>query len=149
MHKHEKLGLTLAEYGALLAVRKLLHSGDIVQTHAEVAENGAHGFTMSVIWDTTPHDGTLGDIAGYMGYIMGMSSAQVHGWAALYSPTNHSRGSLRDAPLAELFYPPAEYAWDHISASQAVVAIDSFLAYGEPRWELILSPLVFQAAQAA
>lgn len=146
MHKHEKLGLTLAEYGALLAVRTLLHNGDIVQTHAEVAEDGAHGFNMSVIWDTAPHDGTLGDIAGYMGYIMGMSPAQVRGWALLHAPTNQWSGSLRDEPLAKLLYPPPGYAWDHIGASHTVVAIHSFLEYGEPRWELILGPLVKLAA---
>lgn len=123
---HEELGLTFAEYGALLGTRAMLERKVLIHDVNVAFRNvGAkHVFNMSIACETNQSCGSVTCIGGTMGLIMGLG----HHNADRY--VGKANGGLR-----RLFFPPDVLKYAKIKPEWTIKAIDNFLTYGEPRWE--------------
>lgn len=104
------LGLTEAELAALIEVRNDLATGRIK----------APNFCMSSAC-YREGCGTVACIGGWMGLKLGMDERK-------------ARDFVDNPRLEKLFYPYGIMSWGQITPSQAVRAIDNFLATGDPNW---------------
>ena len=121
---HEKLGISFAEYGALLGTRAMLANKALTYVYVrendmgeydyeEKLDENRHKFTMGCILESKGC-GTVGCIGGHMGLILG--KAHIDDYTA-----------DTDNVLNALFYPPHRYNYDKITADYAVKAIDRFM----------------------
>lgn len=123
-HLHDRLHLTFAELGALLATREMLVRGLLVHEEIPDVVPGQHTFNMSV--PCRQEDcGTVTCIGGTMALIMGCPP----GTYVDCSPPH----------LRALFYPEPVFqagvkSYRDITVKQSIMAIDNFLLYGKPRW---------------
>ena len=136
---HEKLGITFHELLALYGVREALKQGAIVHKHrpagaltaTEVCADieNAHVFNMAYPGNTNAKCGSVACIGGYMALVMGLDMFKyVHSnwWGDNTKTKSHSLA------LRPLFW-PMHLQLDPITPSQAVMAIDRFLA-GKVPW---------------
>lgn len=126
---HQRLGMSFAEYGALLGTRALLASGQMQHTTAiwPTKTSPAHLFNMGVVCNKNEHCGSVQCIGGTMALILRMDECTMANFVQDENPV-----------FGELFFPPQGYQWATIVPKQAIKAIDNFLATGEPQWEKIL-----------
>jgi hypothetical protein len=122
--QHEIVGITKAEFDALVWVRDELASGRIKH-----APKGASygGFNMSCYSDQRDC-GTAHCIGGFMWQRMGTDRTK----------TDYPRqsGTTALSILSVLFHPTCVSSYDKITPTQAVRAIDNFLfnSPGKPQW---------------
>lgn len=134
---HEKLGISFAELGALLAVRTMLATGVLTDAKGRsLPDESEHGFNMNQACQTDGC-GSIGCIGGTMGQIMQAGN-----------PARYVKQQDYDhTPLGPLFFPRFTKgkrtgqdlpSWDEIKPREAIRAIDSFLATGKPHWQKVL-----------
>lgn len=144
MKSHEKLGITFAEFGALLGTKALLEQHALkYQGYNANARDGlryveavphTHAFNMN-IGCTAKECGTVSCIGGTMALIMG------HGEVAAVNYVDHYHSNS----LSLLFFPNEDVPsnqlvnYNAITPQQAVIAIDNFLKTGKPKWRKILT----------
>lgn len=130
-HRHEELGLTFAEYGALLGTRAMLAAGALeFEAGADWVEGNKHRFSMNV--SCKERDcGTVSCIGGTMALIMGLS------WI---NASKYVLGIANVTTLRDLFFPPgfSHDAYEAVTPEQAVQAIDNYLRTGSPQWDNVL-----------
>lgn len=115
---HERLDITFAEYGALLAVREMLKAGVLLHRPTKYTP-AAHVFNMGISCTTNDHCGSVGCIGGTMGLVMGLDAGDAAQF--VYSASNNTR-------LRRLFFPNMSSArYRHITPKNAVRAINNFL----------------------
>lgn len=144
LHKHEKIGITFAQFGALLGLRELLKRGYVHYKKAVppgpglgadyelLAEKAGseHIINMGVGCRGNEHCGSVGCIGGTMGLLMGMNADHADQFV----------GGADKGPLRKLFYPPRPSDYNSITGKQVVRAIDNFIKYdGDPEWDKILT----------
>lgn len=143
---HEQLNITEPEMQALLTVRNGLASGEYV--HAPSIHFNPNplrrGFNMSTI-----HCGSAGCIGGWMAHTMlkNTSNRMISNYVVKY--TTAVEGPKASRALLPLFYPDDEEdhgVWAQITTEDAVVAIDNFLATGEPKWNAIIEAQGYEPA---
>ncbi len=139
MKSYKELGITFAEYGALLGTRQLLWSGQLThcETNTDNPPPGQH-FNMDVA-GIKDECGTIACIGGTMAIIMGKvdPSGDVR---TLEGAAQHYVSCERSITLDALFYPREnDLSWGRITAEQAVEAIDNFLTTGRPMWHVVLN----------
>ena len=110
---HEKIGITKREYDLLIKVRGLLDTAKLKHSKARIFAP-AHGFNMDEWVLNGRFCGTVCCIGGWMGL-------------------DEDEGFSK--PLDNLFWPDLPRSvWRDITPAQAVVAIDNFIATGDPNW---------------
>lgn len=114
MKTYTQLGITFAEYGALLGLREMLANGTIANTPSH--EGPIFDMNLTMDMEGSKHCGTIGCIGGYMALIMGHSIADAD---------EYVRWGC-SSPLKHLFYPTID-SYSDITPEIAVEAIDSFL----------------------
>ena len=127
---HNELRITDAEHRALREVRELFASGAVQHDHDKDYDK-PNGFNM----DCHLVEGSCG------------TTACIGGWMWTILTRDHVSTSLtanryvrdeRSVTLQSLFYPPMEeiddMSYDDITPGAALLAIDSFLATGNPNW---------------
>lgn len=144
LHKHEKLGISFVEFGALLAVRELIRGGYVHHVRKVDAfvwgnvweqvlrkqPSGCHLINMSVT-EASAECSSVGCIGGTMAMIMGKDDPDLY--------VKRSGGEMR-----KLFYPPQdgvyknEPEYDDITPKQMLAAIDNFIARGKASWPAVL-----------
>lgn len=145
-HIHEKLGITFAEYGALLGVREMLklrnlvHRPDVPTTlaaheAARYVRKGEHGFNMSVSCGGQSC-GSIACIGGSMGQIMFADNETADVYVRTSRLNADDASHAHSAVLHDLFFPNSlsSAGWVKITPRHAVKAIDNFLKDGNPRW---------------
>lgn len=137
----EKLGLSFAEYGALLGVRAML-SSHVIKHQAGPKKDGEIYFDMNH-WSqqrcsvNEVHCGTAACIGGSMELILGGSNNDLTDVArtalyALFFPDHSDTATLKQLSMLS-------NDWAKITTKQAIEAIDNFLYTGHARWERVLS----------
>ncbi len=131
---HHKLGITLAEWLALLGVREALASGALHHqkrrntTARHITNwpiNGTkHTFNMGLIC-RQEHCGSVGCIGGYMALVTGQNTQVT------------VRREHPNRELAKLFFPPSRSDYNTITPKQAVQALDNYLTKGKASWHTI------------
>ncbi len=130
---HSKLGLSFAEFGALLGTRTMLANNAVVDAKGvHETDEKTHKFNMSVPCNAR-RCGSVACIGGTMAQIMGMDAIDASSYVYEREP-----GTAKETPISRLFYPPEKYDFDKITPAHAVKAIDNFLATGKPNWTKIL-----------
>lgn len=133
MKTAEELEITYEEYEALKQVKCLLDTGTIPE------EN----FNMKFFFDGEQDCGTVCCIGGWMQVLMGLGNVKTRQKSLLQHPLTDVQFYLRaklkcgedSSALDPLFYPIVkDIAWDQISKTQAIQAIDNFLETGDPKW---------------
>lgn len=136
--RHETLGITFAELGALLGTRELLKADMLEHDPRHVTKPGTHEFDMNTACKPNGECGTVSCIGGTMALIMGKNIGE----ADLYvRDTSTEVVGGKSPALGKLFYPGRDgYSgdWSAITPAQAIAAIDNFLAGGHPRWMEVL-----------
>jgi len=141
---HEELGITFAEYGALIGTRYMLAGGVIkhksiksiprsVDPH--VIPYKKHVFNMGIACKIAGC-GSVSCIGGTMAMIMGITDAD----------KTEDYVACRTGGLARLFYPAKSDAttllqgvrYNDISVQEAIQAIDNFLTTGDAQWDKVL-----------
>lgn len=122
-----ELGMTMDQYLALIEVRDALEGGTLPGE-----------FDMSIPYEKTKC-GTAACIGGWM-YVF-ENDGEIDEWGMGQYVNEHSglfhNGERRNPTLLHpLFFPPTGVAYESITESQAVEAIDSFLETGNPKWQL-------------
>lgn len=129
---HSKLGLSFAEFGALLGTRTMLANNAVVDANGvEQADEKTHKLNMGIPCNIRGC-GSVACIGGTMGQIMGMSADEASSYVYQRDPEDSKE------PIAHLFYPPQKYDFGKITPAQAIKAIDNFLATGKPNWDKVL-----------
>lgn len=133
-HPHEKLGLSFAEFGALLGTREMLKSGALTFAKGQSCPvAGKHLFNMSVASETR-ECGSVGCIGGTMGQIMGMEP-----YMAEQFVYKQMRGEPDARPkLTKLFFGPEKLDLETVTVKQAIKAIDNFIKTGDPKWAKVV-----------
>lgn len=134
MKTHQELGITFAEYGALLGTRAMLVEEVLRFTPEKVTVPNIHAFNMGIA--CIGHScGSVSCIGGTMGLIMGKGRDGADAYT--YEHGYHTLGPL--------FFPGRDrstvgYDVDYnvITPAQAVAAIDNFLNTGKPNWGAVL-----------
>lgn len=130
IRKHSKLGLSFAEFGALLGTRTMLANNAIVDAKGKTGPvDDKHSFNMEITCKTQGC-GSAACIGGTMAQIMGHTADQTTDY--VYDADDQNR------PIKALFFPPVNYDYGKITRAHAVKAIDNFLATGKPLWTKIL-----------
>lgn len=130
-HRHEELGLTFAEYGALLGTRAMLERGTLeYEAGRDWVEGNKHLFCMNRAC-RVKGCGTVSCIGGTMALIMGMDQDEATAYV-----NKVADGILREA-LRCLFFPRG-YNYEAVTPDQAVQAIDNYLRTGRPQWASVL-----------
>jgi hypothetical protein len=122
-HPHEKLGITVQEYLALLGVRTALKVGTLtfhpeIEHHQTERVGSEHVFNMACPLQTNSYCGSIGCIGGWMALTMGRD------------PNHYVQDT--PGPLGPLFYPPDMIDYPKITPAQAITAIDKWLAGKKP-----------------
>ena len=133
--EHERLGITFAEFGALLGTEAMLREHNLQYTPVRYAQDKhSHKFNMALSCDFNGC-GTVSCIGGTMALIMGKISPMAYVGHAFVSG-NHSPA------LKPLFFPPRKellgVEWDSITPAQALKAIANFKKDRHPRWKQII-----------
>ncbi len=129
---HSKLGLSFAEFGALLGTRTMLANNAVVDAKGEYEpDDKKHAFNMGVPC-RVEGCGSIACIGGTMAQVMGMDADAADQYVRDHDPEENT------APISRLFFPPSQYEYDKITTKQAVKAIDNFLATGKPLWDKVL-----------
>ena len=133
--EHERLGITFAEFGALLGTGAMLREHNLQHTPVRsVQDKHSHKFNMGMACDVNGC-GTVSCIGGTMALIMGMNvrektQAYVGG---VFVSGNHSPA------LKPLFFPNVRgIEWDAITPAQALKAIANFKKDRKPCWKQII-----------
>ena len=124
MRTHEELGMTFAEYGALLGTRELLRSSLMGHGPDGFPSAREHTFNMNVCCITFAC-GSVSCIGGTMALIMGVCVRDIRDYVCSHEV------------LRSLFF-PSGFNFNLVTAEQAVAAIDNFLETGAPRWSEVL-----------
>lgn len=131
-----ELGLNPRHLAALELTLTALRSGFLVHSSEARALDHPRQFNMSH-WLEYSHCGTV---------------ACIGGWAERLGRANFNRedapfgsncppGDPRREELSWLFFPKsrgARWKWEKITTAQAAEALESYLATGSPRWDVIL-----------
>ena len=117
---HEELGISFAEYGALIATRTMLACGVLV--HGKTVVPHEHHFNMAVLCKVGGNCGTLSCIGGTMALIMGYDQRRAADYIV------RSKGELEN-----LFFPSRPLYRD-LTTKQALAAIDNYLTTGQAQW---------------
>lgn len=115
------LGITAAEFDALVKVLGMLERGELTHDHWD-CPSVPNGFSM-IEYITETQCGTVACIAG---------------WADKIADTTFASRHLFNLPRAldELFSGPTR---GDASPSQAAIALRNYLTHGEPRWDEALA----------
>lgn len=136
--------LTTKERGALVAVRDMLASGEIVHKRnadslpGSMREHFVIGlkriFNMGCTAEAT-ECGSVGCIGGWMGAMMGMTIDEAADFVAdAQAGDDNYWNENKGNKFSDLFFPPAKINYERITEKQAVRAINSFLKTGKPNW---------------
>ena len=137
--EHERLGITFAEFGALLGTEAMLREHNLQHTPVRYAQDKhSHKFKMGIACDFNGC-GTVSCIGGTMALIMGMYMRE-----NVLDYVGIRLGEGRHSPaLKPLFFPPREellgVEWDNITPAQALKAIANFKKDRHPRWKQIIN----------
>ena len=137
--EHERLGITFAEFGALLGTEAMLREHNLQHTPVRYAQDKhSHKFNMALACDFNGC-GTVSCIGGTMALIMGMNMRE-----NVLDYVGIRLGEGRHSPaLKPLFFPPKEdvlgIEWDAITPAQALKAIANFKKDRHPRWKQIIN----------
>lgn len=136
-HRHDKLGLTFSQYGALLATKAMLERGDLKHIKEPQRDHdglptdvgSAHVFNMNWACYKNKECGSVHCIGGTMALVMGMSPSEAESFV----------GSATGA-MHRLFFPGVGNSGNYkkITTKQAVQAIDNYLRTGEPFWSKVV-----------
>lgn len=132
-HQHQKLGITFAEFGALLGTREMLKLDLITNADCPLPLEQAHVLNMNTtvsVYDC----GSIGCLGGHMALIMGLSAGQADAYVTNGRCRKHG-GAVASPALHDLFYPSDIYDWEGITPAMAIDAIDNFLKDGNPHWD--------------
>ena len=137
--EHERLGITFAEFGALLGTEAMLREHNLQHTPVRYAQDKhSHKFNMGLACDFNGC-GTVSCIGGTMALIMDMNTRED---AQAYVGIGPGEGRHSPA-LKPLFFPPRErllgVEWDNITPAQALKAIANFKKDRHPRWKQIIN----------
>ena len=130
---HHKLGISFAEYGALLGTREMLKNGDLVFAKGrDFPLPNIHLFNMSVGMTANAECGSVGCIGGTMGQIMSKDAQE----AMDYVYEKDTSGEV----LRNLFYMDGfRYKMSTATPKQAIKAIDNFLSGSKTPWKGVLT----------
>lgn len=136
LHKHEKLGITFAQLGALLGTRALIAEGYMkhTTTTSYLPVDTVHYINMGVGHCSIGECGSVGCIGGTMALLLGVVGPD----RVVGKPYTFSTFMDHHATLRPLFHPPGHRDYGKITKTQMLQAIDNFLKDGKPRWEKIL-----------
>ena len=130
MRTAEELGITEEELDALIKVRDGLSSGCFTHVDGYDEPPVKYGFNM-VIAGNHGSCGTVACIGGWMAIVM---SSKMDDPLSL-DVNDMKRYVSSNMALERLFYPPVSLYYSTITPDQAALAIDNFLATGDPRWK--------------
>ena len=133
--EHERLGITFAEFGALLGTEAMLREHNLQHTPVRCAQDKhSHKFNMGMACDFNGC-GTVSCIGGTMALIMGMNTSEN---VCYYVGARLGEGRHSPA-LKPLFFPNVRgIEWDAITPAQALKAIANFKKDRKPCWKQII-----------
>jgi len=133
--KHQELGITFRELGALLGTREMLKDGTLTHIYDPTEPYGdLHLFNMGITC-RTKGCGSVACIGGTMAMILGYSESDSAADISSYVNRGGDGSPLGKAHLHDLFFPleTPSHTMDQITNEMAVEAIDRYLA-GETPW---------------